>query len=200
MNSLSLLILNSIALGIGLAMDAFSVSIANGLAEPDMAIKKVLAFASVFGIFQGVMPLIGWTCVHYFLEAFNAFSKYIPIIALALLAYIGGKMLKEGIEAVKSENSDMPEPISGASLFGYLMIQGIATSIDALSVGFTIANYNTNEAHISALIIAVLTFIICFAGVFLGKKIGEKFAGKATIFGGIILIGIGLEIFISSLL
>ncbi len=185
-----LFFMNSAMLGVGLAMDAFSVSLANGLREPNMKKKKLCGVAAVFAIFQAVMPMIGWICVHTILQHFKAFEKFIPWIALALLLYIGGKMLMEGIK------NEEEEEVSGVG-FAALMIQGIATSIDALSVGFTIANYGLVMALVCAAIIAVLTFFICAAGLVIGKKCGTKLSNKATILGGVILIIIGLEIFIT---
>jgi len=182
--------INSLLLGTGLAMDAFSVSLANGLNEPKMKMSRGAFIAGIFAVFQGVMPMTGWTCVHTIAQYFKAFEKFIPWIALFLLLYIGGKMLVEGIKG----NCDEDE-VKSLSL-GALMIQGIATSIDALSVGFTIADYNAIMAFVSSMIIAVTTFIICAAGLKIGKKVGTKISGKANIFGGIILIGIGIEIFV----
>lgn len=183
-------LINSILLGVGLAMDAFSVSLANGLNEPGMKLGRMSVIAGVFAVFQAVMPMIGWTCVHTIVQYFKAFEKLIPWIALILLLYIGGKMLIEGIKGSDEEND-----IKTLGL-GALMVQGVATSIDALSVGFTISDYNFLMALVCALIIAVVTFIICMAGLKIGKKVGTKIAGKANILGGVILIGIGIEIFI----
>ena len=183
---------NSILLGIGLAMDAFSVSLANGLNEPLMKKRKMCGVAGVFSLFQFAMPMIGWICVSTIAQYFKAFEKFIPWIALALLGYIGGKMLYEGI---KNKESEEEKP---AVCFTALLVQGVATSIDALSVGFTIADYNWLEAALACLLIGVVTFLICFAGIVIGKKAGTKLAGKAGILGGAILIFIGLEIFITS--
>ena len=185
---------NSILLGVGLAMDAFSVSLANGLNEPTMPKGKMVKVAGVFSGFQFLMPLIGWFCVTMLLELFSAFEPFIPWIALILLCFIGGKMLLEGIRGC-----DEAEDKCGVGLVA-LLVQGIATSIDALSVGFTIAHYNALEALLAALLIGVVTFFICFMGLHIGKKAGTKLAGKAGIFGGAILIFIGIEIFVSSLL
>lgn len=193
MNLVFMLVFNSILLGIGLAMDAFSVSLANGLNEPRMKRSKLLGIAAVFGFFQALMPLIGWICIHTIVQYFTWFEKLIPWIALLLLGYIGGKMLCEGIHC----KGECPEK-SKLSL-GALLVQGIATSIDALSVGFTIADYSPIEALASALIIAVVTFAICIGGLVIGKKAGTKLAGKAGILGGIILIFIGIEIFVTNL-
>ena len=186
---------NSILLGVGLAMDAFSVSLANGLNEPKMKAGRMSLIAGVFGIFQAVMPMIGWICVHTIVQYFSSFEKLIPWIALILLLYIGGKMLYEGIKG----GDEADEAVKNLS-FGALMIQGVATSIDELSVGFTIADYNFLMALICALIIAVVTFAICIFGLIIGKKVGTKLAGKANILGGVILIGIGIEIFVTGLM
>ncbi len=182
----------SILLGVGLAMDAFSVSLANGLNEPKMKSKKVLGIASIFALFQALMPMIGWICVHSLLQYFKVFEKFIPWIALILLGFIGGKMLYDGI---KNQN-EIEKPAIG---FIGLIVQGIATSIDALSVGFTIADYDCLMALVCAMIIAIVTLVICISGVLIGKKFGTRLAGKASILGGIILIAIGIEIFVTSL-
>lgn len=182
---------NSIVLGIGLAMDAFSVSLANGLNEPFMKKHKMCGIAGVFAAFQFVMPMIGWFCVSTIAQYFEIFQKFIPWIALALLGYIGINMLYEGI---KNKDSEEEKPAVGVKA---LFIQGIATSIDALSVGFTISNYSLANALLSALLIGIVTFAICFIGLFIGKKAGTKLAGKSEILGGIILIFIGLKIFIA---
>ena len=184
---------NSILLGVGLAMDAFSVSLANGLNEPCMKKSKAAGVAGIFSVFQALMPMIGWICVSTVAHKFAAFEKLIPWIALILLGIIGGKMLFEGIKNKDTACDERPAiGITG------LLVQGVATSIDALSVGFTIADYNLTEAVLSCLLIGLVTFFICYAGIFIGKKAGTKLAGKAGIFGGAILIFIGLEIFISS--
>ncbi len=186
-----LFFINSAMLGVGLAMDAFSVSLANGLNEPNMKKRRMCGVASVFAGFQTLMPLVGWVCVHTILKYFQLFEKFIPWIALILLFYIGGKMLKEGIQNKQEEAEKTEVGFKG------LIIQGIATSIDALSVGFTIAEYGFVMALVCVAIIGILTFFICFGGLALGKKFGTIFSNKATIVGGIILILIGFEIFIT---
>ncbi len=184
---------NSVLLGVGLAMDAFSVSLANGMNEPCMRKRKTCAVSGLFAFFQFAMPMIGWICVSTIAERFQAFEKWIPWIALALLGFIGGKMLYESLTNKEDEACE-----KSAVGFTALIVQGIATSIDALSVGFTVAHYALLEAFLACLLIGGVTFFICFAGVEIGKKAGTKLAGKAGILGGIILIGIGLEIFITS--
>ena len=185
-----LFFLNSALLGVGLAMDAFSVSLANGLNEPAMKREKMCGIAGIFAVFQAFMPMIGWVCVRTIAQTIQAFEKCIPWIALLLLLFIGGKMLLDGIR-----NNPEESEATGVGI-GALLVQGVATSIDALSVGFTIAEYGLMMASVCALIIAAVTFIICMAGLIIGKKFGTKLSNKATIFGGIILIVIGIEIFV----
>ncbi len=184
----------SAMLGVGLAMDAFSVSLANGLNEPKMKAGKMCGVAGMFAFFQALMPLLGWFCIHTIANTFTAFEKFIPWIALALLVFIGGKMLLEGI---RLSDCDTCEP----KRMGFLglVVQGIATSIDALSVGFTISEYDLIHAVVCALIIAAITFVICMAGVYIGKKFGTHLSNKAQILGGVILIGIGIYIFVKGL-
>ena len=190
------LILLSLGEGMGLAMDAFSVSLADGLAEPNMKLRKAAKIAMIFALFQGFMPLAGWFVVHSFVELFAIFQPFIPYVALGLLAFIGGKMLWEGLHPC--EEGDVccleKKKIGLHTLF----VQGVATSIDALSVGFTISEYNAGEALLSALIIAAITFVICFGGVLIGKKFGTKLSNKAAVLGGAVLIGIGIMIFVKS--
>ena len=182
----------SILLGIGLAMDAFSVSLANGLNEPCMKQRRMCGIAGIFSFFQFAMPMIGWVCVSTIAQLFGTFEKLIPWIALALLGYIGGKMLYEGITCKDEECQ------CGKVTFTALLVQGVATSIDALSVGFTISDYNWAEALLACALIGFVTFFICYAGLAIGRKAGTRLAGKAGILGGAILIFIGLEIFITS--
>lgn len=186
--------LESILLGAGLAMDAFSISLANGLNEPEMKKRRMLAVAGVFAFFQFVMPLTGWICVSTIRSCFEAFEKLIPFIALILLSFIGGKMLYEGITHKEEECEK-----KAVGLYG-LMVQGVATSIDALSVGFTIAAYSFTQALISCLVIGGVTYIICFMGLEIGKRAGTRLSSKAGILGGSILILIGIEIFLTGIL
>lgn len=189
-----LFIFNSVLLGVGLAMDAFSVSLTNGLNEPDMKRGRMCGIAGVFAGFQALMPMLGWICVRTVVQYFVMFEKFIPWLALVLLVYIGGKMLIDGIR--KKDSEEREEGIGAGALF----LQGVATSIDALSVGFTIAGYGWIRALSSALIIAGVTFIICMAGLMIGKKFGTRLSDRAQILGGVILIVIGLEIFIKGII
>ena len=172
--NLLLFVIKSALLGVGLAMDAFSVSIANALQDPDMRRRRAFLIAGTFAFFQCLMPLAGWVIVHTAAEHFLMFRNAIPIIAFVLLLFIGGKMIK-----------------------GELLVQGIATSIDALSVGFTIATYTGLQALAASLIIAAVTLVICLAGIRIGSYVGMRLAGKASVFGGLILIAIGIRILVS---
>lgn len=192
MNFLILFVTNSILLGIGLAMDAFSVSIANALNEPEMKITRMSLIAGCYAFFQFIMPVAGWVCVHTIAQIFTSFQKFIPWIALILLLYIGGKMLWESFHNEESDDSSEIKKLT----FVLLIVQGIATSIDALSVGFTIADYNFSSALTASIIIAAVTFAICITGLKIGKTVGNRLSGKAEILGGLILIGIGIEIFV----
>ena len=212
MNTIIWLVLNSLMLGVGLAMDAFSVSLANGFADPHMKKGQMLKISGVYALFQFLMPVIGWFLVHEAVNFFTGFQKFIPWIALLLLGFIGGKLLKEGIQSKKckrggncddclSSDCDLKEDVQAKALTTkLLLLQGIATSIDALSVGFTISEYNAAMTFVSGLIIGITTYIICFIGLKLGVKFGTKLAGNAKIVGGLILIGIGIEIFVKSFL
>lgn len=184
---------NSLFLGVGLAMDAFSVSLANGLNDQQMKQPKMCLITGMFAIFQALMPLIGWICVHYLLSFFSIFEKFIPYIALVLLVLIGTKMI---IDAVKNKSEEHKTKLS----FGALILQSLATSIDALSVGFSFADFNFWMVLISIAIIALVTFIICYIGIIIGKKFGTGLSNKASLLGGIILILIGIEIFLTGIL
>ena len=190
MEGLFVFILNSILLGVGLAMDAFSVSAANGLREPEMPRRRAFLIAGTFAFFQFLMPVAGWFCVRTVASYFSAFEKVVPWIAFLLLLFIGGKMLLEGIRGKEGTETKG----------GELLVQGIATSIDALSVGFAFAGYGTARAFAASLIIAAVTLLICLAGIRIGRAAGTRLAGKAQILGGVILIGIGIEILLTGIL
>ena len=187
--------LNSVLFGVGLAMDAFSVSVANAIADPGMKHAERLRIAGCFALFQILMPLLGWLCVRTIAESFTAFQKFIPWIALGLLLYIGGKMLLEGVRGRAEEEAEEKRALGR----GTLLLQGVATSIDALSVGFTIEEYPFSAALTESLIIGAVTLAICLCGLFLGRTIGRKLDRIAPILGGLILIGIGVEIFLTGI-
>lgn len=185
------IILKSILLGIALSMDACAVSMANGLKENNMKIKKVVLIALLFAFFQGVMPFIGYLVGS---ATLTKISFIIPWTALILLGIIGVKMIYEGVQFKKEFKHDDIEELTTSVIF----LQAFATSIDALTVGFTISNYGFMEALLCVLIISLITFIICFIGVKIGEKCGIELGDKAQILGGVILIFIGLEIFIGA--
>ena len=185
----------NILLGIALAIDAFSVSLANGLNEPCMKTRKQCLISGTFAFFQALMPFIGWVLIKTVLSYFQKLEVFIPWIALALLGFIGIKMLVEGIK-----NKDCNCPCGCTTLtVGALMLQGVATSIDALSAGLNFVDYDIWGAILASVVIALVTFIICMSGVELGKRTGTKLAGKAGILGGVILIIIGIKIFIDGI-
>ena len=188
-------VINSFFLGVGLAMDAFSVSLANGLAEPKIKVSKLLSIAGVFAFFQALMPMLGWLIIRTLEELFGVIVKIVPFAALALLWFIGIRMIISGIKDAKNGVSEAAAVTAGA-----LLVQGVATSIDALSAGLAFSEYGFLEALSSALIIAAVTFVICTIGVLIGKKAGAALAGKATVVGGAILVIIGAEIFIKGIL
>ena len=189
-------LINSTLLGFGLAMDAFSVSIANGLHNPQMKNKRMCLIAGTFAFFQFIMPMAGWICVHFLAETFTAFQPFIPWIALLLLSYIGGKMILEGIHGNRDADfCKVDQPLT----YRLLAVQGVATSIDALSTGFAISDYHWAMALAASAIIAVVTFAVCIVGVKIGKRFGMKLAKRASLLGGVILILIGIEILVTHL-
>lgn len=205
--------INSELLGVGLAMDAFSVSLANGLQDAWMRLRRMCLIAGTFAVFQTAMPLIGWVVVHTAVQYLHVIEPFIPWVALALLLYIGGGMVWGALKGEDDDDGDDAKPLS----FMVLMTEGVATSIDALSVGFTISDYGWLDALVCSLIIGVVTFVICFIGLRIGRKLGNpstfgegfsllgvklgpQIAGKAELFGGIILILIGIEIWVTGVL
>ena len=186
------LIITSILLGLGLAMDAFSVSLANGLNEPRMKSRKIFLIAGIFAFFQAAMPLIGWLCIHTVVEYFSAFEKFIPYIALALLAFIGGKMIRDSFGA--------PEAADGSLKIWDMFLAALATSIDALAVGVTFSMLlNTTQTFGAIGLIGVTTFVLSAVGVKIGTVFGDKFSSKAQLLGGVILVLIGLKILLEHL-
>lgn len=188
-------IITAVLLGLGLAADAFSVSLANGMCISSLSKSKENLIALTFAGFQFIMPLIGWFLVHSFVIYFSRMSVYIPWIALILLGYIGIKMIKERNQ-ISCDIAGGKDNLETRTL----ILQGIATSIDALSVGFTISELNILSALAEAGIIGAVTYALCLLGVKAGKKAGVLLAGKASVLGGTILILIGIKIFISNLL
>ena len=183
-----LLFLNSALLGVGLAMDAFSVSMANGLHDPGMSRKRMCIIAGTFGVFQAVMPLIGWALGRQFEKYITSVDHWIAFI---LLGYIGGKMIWDGFHG---EDETCP---AGFDL-KELTMMAIATSIDALAVGITFAFLQVDILPAVGLI-GLTTFTISLGGVWIGHRFGSKYKDKATLAGGIILCLIGLKILLEHL-
>lgn len=186
-------VITSALLGVGLAMDAFSVSLVNGLNEREMGRPRAWAVSGVYAFFQWFMPMTGWLCVKTAVEKFRAFEPLIPWIAFALLVWIGGQMLREGLRGGEDEHAARVRLTPAV-----LLVQGVATSIDALSVGFAIESYGARQACAASLIIAMVTWLICRAGLALGKAVGTRLSDRASLLGGTILVAIGAEILLKS--
>ena len=192
-------------IGAALAMDAVAVSMANGMTEPRMRPVKALAIALTFAVFQFVMPVIGYYCGYAFA---SVVERIAPWLSFVLLAFIGGKMIVDCIlemrERKKVGQAELPreERPLGA---GKLLVQGVATSLDALAVGVTLLATETQaglpfHAAACAAVIGAVTFVLSFAAVYVGKKVGDKFADWAGVAGGAVLIGIGLKILLEGIL
>lgn len=222
--------LEVLLIGIALSMDACAVGMTNGMADSKMPFKRVLLIAAFFGFFQFLMPLIGYGITGIVANAFlNSFEKISAWISFLLLAFLGGKMLYEGIEEwikerrrkasvcpcmPEAENvqttgagTDLLEKTAEKTLsFGKLFMQAIATSIDALAVGVTLQMAAISEAGLalgafgSTGLIGLVTLGLSIGAVYIGKAVGDKLADKAEILGGVVLLGIGLKILIESFL
>lgn len=183
-------------IAIGLAMDAFAVSISNGIVLKKIEFKHALKFGLFFGIFQFIMPVIGWLCAKNFREAIESFDHWIAFI---LLLIIGGKMF---LESFKDENENISDNKNILSFYN-MTVLALATSIDALAVGVSFAFLNSEKGlniWQASLIIGIVAFVISYTGVYLGRKIGEFMQKNAERAGGIILIGIGVKILAEHLL
>lgn len=195
------LLIQMFLLGVGLSMDAFAVSISNGLSMKKVLMKKALLIAAAFGIFQALMPLLGYLLGSGFAEFIESFDH---ILALVFLGFIGGKMIYEGIKELaadkraKKNNAPKPETKQKELSLGALLLQAVATSIDALVVGvsFVAMKMTWSDVFVGIAIIGITTFALSLIGVFTGKKFGELLGSRAEIVGGIILVGIGLKVFI----
>jgi manganese efflux pump family protein len=184
-------LLEIIGIGIALSMDSLSVAIINGGIIKDLKIKHALRIAFSFGFFQAAMPVIGWVAGLAFVRFIATFDHW---IAFGLLAFIGGKMIYESLKK-EGECSDSMNCLH----FPTLLLLSLATSIDALAVGLSFSMLGIQIA-VPVLIIGLITFGICIAGIYIGKKIGHFFEKKLELIGGLILIGIGLKILMEHLL
>lgn len=183
-------ILSIIMIALGLSMDAFSVSITEGIILKQPRLSQSLKIGLFFGGFQFLMPLIGYLLGSAFAKYITAFDHY---IAFVLLSFIGGKMIYDAVSE-KEEKGEIKNPLS----FNTLLILAVATSIDALAVGVTFATVATPILFASALI-GIITYAISVSGVYIGSKCGNLLGNKAEILGGIVLIGIGAKILIEHL-
>lgn len=184
-----------IMIGVGLAMDAATVSISNGLANPKMKFLKIILIALVFGVFQGLMPLLGYLAGNLFADVIGSIA---PWVALILLGLIGGKTIVGALK--KKEEVEENKELS----FKELLLQGVATSIDAFAVGITFLGLKQSgdmsiSIYIAVSIIAIVTLIISFVAVMIGKKFGQIFKNKAELVGGIILVILGIKIFVEGM-
>ena len=180
------LLIQAIVLGITLAMDALSISVSKALAAQKIKISNALRVAIVFGVFQAIMPLLGYLIGFSF---YNLIKSYFNLVSFVILAFLGGKMIYEHFK-----NDDDSQ--NGIVTFKELMILGIATSIDALAAGFIFSKDNLIQVIISCLIIGIVTFIICTVGYICGGKIRKLIGDKGEVFGGIVLILLGLKFLI----
>lgn len=192
-------ILSILLIAIGLSMDAFAVSVTNGITIRNLKIRHALKIGMYFGVFQALMPLAGWLAGSQFSEYIISVDHW---IAFGLLSFIGGKMIHESFDKGDSEAEEgmLEVAISGQETvkedplrMGRLMMLAVATSIDALAVGVSFAFLKVSILW-SAAVIGSITFVICVAGVFIGKRFGDLLKRKAELAGGLILIFIGLKI------
>ena len=183
--------LNLLGIAVGLAMDAFAVAIACSITLRRLSFRSVFRVAFFFGLFQGIMPIIGWSASFAAHEYIAAWDHW---LAFGLLIFIGGKAI---YDALREKCADFKEkdPTRGLSL----IVFSIATSIDALAVGISLSALDVDIVH-PAIIIGIVTFILSAVGMLIGKRLGSFFGQKIEIIGGLILIGIGTKILISHLL
>lgn len=181
---------SSFTLAVGLAMDAFAVSVSDGMCYRNLKRRQALLIAALFGIFQGIMPCIGFVAGSAFSDAVRSIDHW---VALILLGFIGGKMIWEAASELRHPEKANLE--SKKFSLRTVLLQAVATSIDALAVGVSYAFMDVNII-VPALIITAVTFVFCVVGVFAGGRLGIMFRQKAEIFGGAILVVLGAKIFI----
>ena len=197
--------INTILVSVSMSVDCMTIGATDGIQEPHMKKRKIFFIALVFGLFQGIMPTIGYFIGYKFK---GALEKYIPWIAFTLLALLGIKNIVEWImERVKlkkaknnpEQENEGKEEHKPLTVWG-ILVQGVATSIDALSIGFVYLNSTIAEAMLVFSIIAIVTFVLSLITTFLGKKIGNWLEDWAGLIAGIVFIGIGLKILLESIL
>ena len=195
-------ILDIILIGIGLSMDAVAVSVSNGIADSKMKWKKILLIAGAFGVFQGIMPYAGYLLGSVFARFISIIAPY---LAFVLLGFIGGKMLVESIQSMRKAGEELEEKPQSKLTLTILLMQAVATSIDAFAVGVNMACYEScgNMAlpvYLACIIIATITFTLSSIAVIVGKKTGDVFSDKASLIGGAILVLIGTKMLVEGIL
>lgn len=200
MNDSILFLASSMVLAFALSMDAFSIALTDGMCQTDIDHKEAGFIASTYGFFQMAMPLIGWFGVSRLAQVFEGLSSIFPLISFVLLTYIGISMIRESSKSQEDQEKKEGQCDLRILTFSTIIFQALATSLDALSVGFTIGHLQINQAFLICTIIGILTFVNSFIGIQLGKKIGNKLASRAYTIGGLILIFIGIRLLISSLI
>ena len=183
-------IINSLLLALGLGVYSFSISLVNGISYPDTSKKDQLKESFIFGICQSIMPFTGYILLVYFSNKLTILKTVSPYVSLILLSYLGIKLIIESFKTNMIEKSNIKLTI------GTLILQGIATSIDAVSCSFSMINLSMFEAVIEIVIIGIVTVILSLLALNLGKEIGKKIEKYSQIIGGIILIIIGIVLFI----
>ncbi|MDE7463898.1 MAG: manganese efflux pump MntP family protein [Clostridiales bacterium] len=187
-------LLNGLLFGLGLAVDAFLIALANGLNYPDIKKRKVILLSALFAAAQIIMPMLGWLCMHTISLYIPYFDEVLSWVAFAVMLWIGIKMIIDGVKKRPLEQKKTSINV------GAVILQCFATSIDSLAVGFTLASYTALSAIVSSVIIAAVTFVLFILGFIVGRRCGMKFADSASVIGGIVFIGIGIEILLTSLL
>lgn len=183
-------------LAVGLAMDAFAVSVANGMCLKRCGMREALVIGLCFGFFQAAMPVVGFLCGSLFYQQIRLVAHW---IAFGLLAFLGIRMILEGIKSWKESEKGSCDVRGNSLTLKLLLVQGIATSIDALAVGISLSVVQANIVS-AALIIGAVTAALCFVATFMGRRFGTILNDKAELLGGLILIGIGTRILISHLI
>lgn len=202
-----------IVMSVALAMDACAVGMSDGMCESNMSVKKSLLIGGFFGFFQFLMPVIGYFIAALIAGAFmETFEKISGLVAFILLAFLGGKMVFECVKEMRQKQTEGTKTAGACTCstkklgFEKLIMQSVATSIDALAVGVTLKMVAIGEPGLATgiwgatLCIGLVTWILSVAAIYIGKKLGDKLADKANLFGGIVLILIGLKLLIESLI
>lgn len=202
-------------MGVALSMDACAVGMTNGMTDAKMPFKRALLIGGCFGLFQFLMPLIGYFITGIVANAFlDTFQKISSWISFALLAFLGGKMIFDSVRCLLATRKiQRGEPNDGEGAYcnvekltiGKLLLQAVATSIDALAVGVTLQMAAISEGLAlgpwgSTATIGLTTFLLSVGAVYIGKLVGDKLADKASLIGGLVLVGIGLKILIEGLI